>query len=68
MRVLDDLEEQSSAYVTLDEAQRVTSSDLAREIADAVLLVDYRSRADGTPVTLCRLNRHHPEVQRLNSW
>jgi hypothetical protein len=30
-----------------------------------VLLVDYRTRADGTDVTLCRLNRRHPDVVRL---
>jgi hypothetical protein len=38
-----------------------------------VLLVDYRTRLDGAtgefkPLTLCRLNRHHPLVQQLTGW
>jgi hypothetical protein len=37
-------------------------------ITDGVLLIDHRTRFDGSAVTLCRLNRHHPEVKALTDW
>ena len=68
VRLVDRLEEQAESYVTLDEVQRATSgSDVSQAIADGVLLVDYRTRADGSPITLCRLNRRHPLVAQLTS-
>ena len=69
VRLVDRLEEQAESYVTLDEVQRATlGSDVSQAIADGVLLVDYRTRADGGPVTLCRLNRRHPRVMELTKW
>ena len=69
VRLVDRLEEQAESYVTLDEVQRATSgSDVSQAIADGVLLVDYRTRADGSPITLCRLNRRHPRVMELTRW
>jgi hypothetical protein len=70
--LLDALEATADPYLTLDAAQRATSSDLAPLIADGILLVDHRHRllADGRlePITLCRLNRHHPHVKALSTW
>ena len=69
VRLVDRLEEQAEGYVTLDEVQRATlGSDVSQAIADGVLLVDYRTRADGSPITLCRLNRRHPRVMELTRW
>jgi hypothetical protein len=69
VRLVDRLEEQAESYVTLDEVQRATSgSDVSQAIANGVLLVDYRARADGSPITLCRLNRRHPRVMELTRW
>ncbi|HTD78319.1 MAG TPA: hypothetical protein VK898_11830 [Chloroflexota bacterium] len=69
VRLVDRLEEQAESYVTLDEVQRATlGSDVSQAIADGVLLVDYRTRADGSPITLCRLNRRHPRVMELTRW
>jgi SNF2 family DNA or RNA helicase len=68
IRRLDALEDQARDYVTLDEAQRETNADLSQAIAENVVVVDYRRRPDGTPVILCRLNRHHPTVKELTSW
>jgi len=54
-------------YLTLDAVQS-TVGDVSRAIGEGLLLVDYRTRADGSPVTLCRLNRHHPLVKQLTAW
>ena len=54
-------------YVGLAEIQSA-AGDLSHAIADGLLLVDHRTRADGGAVTLCRLNRHHPLVKELTSW
>lgn len=69
IRVVDELEARADSYVTLDEVETAAPGhDLARAIADGVLLVDYRTRLDGAPVTLCRLNRRHPLVAKLTGW
>jgi len=64
IRAVDRLEDQASSYVTLEEV-RAATGDVSDAIRSSVLLVDYRTRSDGTEVTLCRLNRRHPEVIRL---
>jgi hypothetical protein len=69
VRLVDRLEERADSYVTLDEVQCATlGSDVSQAIAEGVLLVDYRTRADGSPITLCRLNRRHPRVMELTRW
>lgn len=71
VRLVDALEDRAQGYLTLDEVRRAaTDADsVEAAIASHVLLVDERTRADGTPVTLCRLNRRHPDVVRLTtSW
>lgn len=69
IRLVDGLEDRAESYLTLDEVQTATgSTDLGWAIDQALLLVDYRTRLDGSPVTLCRLNRRHPEVARLTAW
>jgi hypothetical protein len=66
IRAVDALEDRANAYVTLEQVH-ATAGDVSTAIAAGVLLVDHRTRADGTPVTLCRLNRRHPEVIQLSS-
>jgi hypothetical protein len=67
IKTVDALEDRAASYLTLDEVEgRV--GDISAAVNAYVLLVDYRTRADGTPVTLCRLNRRHPEVMRLTGW
>jgi hypothetical protein len=68
IRLVDKLEEGAAPYLTLEEVERALGADVSAAVADAVLLVDYRTRLDGTAVTVCRLNRHHPLVVRLTSW
>ena len=68
VRLVDRLEERAESYVTLDQVQHAARSDVSGAIAEGVLLVDYRTRADGGPVTLCRLNRRHPRVMELTKW
>ena len=67
VRLVDSLEDSAEGYVTLDEIQSA-AGDVSQAIADGLLLVDHRTRADGGAVTLCRLNRHHPLVKELTSW
>jgi hypothetical protein len=67
IRLVDALEDRSEAYITLDQV-RAAAGDVSSAVEEHVLLVDYRTRADGAEVTLCRLNRRHPEVVRLTSW
>jgi hypothetical protein len=67
VRLVDSLEDSVDGYLTLDKVQAILG-DVSRAIADELLLVDYRTRADGSPVTLCRLNRHHPLVKELTVW
>lgn len=69
VRIVDALEDKAETYLTLDEiraAARVADIDAA--ISSGLLLVDYRTRADGSQVTLCRLNRRHPLVKQLSQW
>jgi hypothetical protein len=68
VRLVDRLEDQAEGYITLDQVQHAAGGDVSQAIAEGVLLVDYRTRADGSPVTLCRLNRRHPRVAALTSW
>ncbi|HEY3059042.1 MAG TPA: hypothetical protein VGL99_08735 [Chloroflexota bacterium] len=69
--LVDALEAQG--YVTLEDVERAAGRSVAAEIAAAVLLVDYRERIDAATgtrqaVTLCRLNRQHPEVRAATTW
>lgn len=76
VRLLDRLEDAAESYVTLEDVEAAIAGghgsgneiDLAQAIADDVVLIDLRQRVDGSSVTLCRLNRHHPLVARLTSW
>jgi len=68
VRLVDDLEEKAEGYVTLEDIERAAGQSVADAVAAALLLVDHRTRLDGTPVTLCRLNRHHPLVAELTGW
>jgi hypothetical protein len=68
VRLVDRLEDQADSYVTLDDVERAAGGDVSAAIADALLLVDYRTRLDGSTVTLCRLNRRHPFVVSITSW
>ena len=68
VRLIDELEESAAGYVTLEEVERAVGSQVTAQIGSGVLLVDFRTRLDGTAVTLCRLNRHHPLVAELTGW
>jgi hypothetical protein len=68
IRLVDELEAQAESYLTLDDVERAVGHTVSPQIAAAILLVDYRTRQDGTPVTVCRLNRHHPLVAQLTGW
>jgi hypothetical protein len=68
IRLVDELEAKAESYLTVDDVERAAGFAVSQPIADGLLLVDHRTRADGTPVTVCRLNRHHPLVARLTGW
>jgi hypothetical protein len=68
VRLVDRLEDQAESYLTLDEVERAAGGDVSAALAGGLLLVDYRTRLDGSPVTLCRLNRRHPRVVALTAW
>jgi len=68
IRLIDELEEKAAGYVTLEDVERAVGAAVSAQIASGLLLVDYRTRLDGTAVTLCRLNRHHPLVAELTGW
>ena len=68
IRLLDSLEDRAESYVTLDDLLLAGADDLDAAIAEHIVLVDYRTREDGSPVTLCRLNRRHPLVAKLTGW
>jgi hypothetical protein len=68
VRLVDDLEERADSYVTVEDVERTLGCAVSGQITTGILLVDYRTRVDGTPVTLCRLNRHHPLVAELTGW
>jgi hypothetical protein len=67
IRAVDELEDRARGYITLDDVH-AELGDVSEAIETHVLLVDHRTRVDGTEVTLCRLNRRHPDVMRLTSW
>jgi hypothetical protein len=72
IQAIDDLESRAAGYVTLPEVESRVG-DASAAVEEHVLLVDHRTRLDVatgefTPVTLCRLNRHHPRVQQLTGW
>jgi hypothetical protein len=68
IRLVDELEDKAAIYVTLEDVQAAAGSGVAQAIADGILLVDHRTRVDGTQMTVCRLNRHHPLVVQLTGW
>jgi hypothetical protein len=68
IREVDSLEDRADGYVTLDEVRAATREDVGPAVESGLLLVDFRQREDGTPVTLCRLNRRHPLVKELTAW
>jgi hypothetical protein len=68
VRLVDRLEDRAEGYLTLETVAREGATDLDAAIAEHVLLVDYRQGVDGTPITVCRLNRRHPLVARLTGW
>jgi hypothetical protein len=74
VRLVEGLEYQTSGYLTLDAVRAAAGHllDLVEPaVADNLLLVDHRTRLDrntgeAMPVTVCRLNRHHPLVRGLS--
>jgi len=68
VRLVDALEDRAPGYLTLDDVAAAGAEGLESAIAEHVLLIDYRRRPDGTPMTLVRLNRRHPLVIRLTAW
>jgi hypothetical protein len=68
VRLVDELEDKADSYITLEGIERAVGFAVSAQIASGLLLVDYRTKLDGTQVTLCRLNRHHPLVSKLTGW
>jgi hypothetical protein len=69
VRVVDGLEERAATgYVMLQEVEAAIGAEVGWAIDEALLVVDYRMRVDGSQVILCRLNRHHPAVAALTRW
>ena len=68
VRLVDGLEDAADGYLTLEQIASAAGEALSGPIARGLLVVDHRTRLDGTPVTLCRLNRHHPQVIELTGW
>jgi hypothetical protein len=68
VRLVDALEDAAAGYLTLEQIETAAGEELSGSIASGLLLVDYRTRLDGSQVTLCRLNRHHPLVAQLTGW
>ena len=68
VRLVDALEDRAEPYLTLDDVESAARCDLAHAIDEHLLLVDFRTREDGSPVTLCRLNRRHPLVRDITGW
>ncbi|GAC1321775.1 MAG: hypothetical protein NVSMB2_18770 [Chloroflexota bacterium] len=68
IRAVDALEGRAPGYLTRGDVESEVGRSVESEIAAGLLLVDDRTDVDGQSVTLCRLNRHHPDVQRLTAW
>ena len=69
VQLVDRLEESAASYLTLPEvAAAAPAAAIDAALEDDLLLIDHRTRRDGTRVTLCRLNRHHPLVVELTRW
>ena len=68
VRLVERLEDEAASYITLDAVQAAYRGDVAAAIDSGLLLVDYRTGLDGSAVTLCRLNRHHPLVAEMTGW
>jgi hypothetical protein len=68
IRLIDGLEDKAENYLTLEDIQNAAGAGVLPAIAAGIVLVDNRTRLDGTPVTVCRLNRHHPLVIELTAW
>jgi len=68
IRTVDALEDAADGPLVLAAVEHAVGRGLQAEIDAALLLVDVRTRADGRPVTLCRLNRQHPLVRSLTAW
>ena len=68
IRLVDGLEEQAAGSLTVEEIEAAAGGSVSAAMAAGILLVDYRTRLDGTSVRLCRLNRHHPLVAQLTGW
>jgi hypothetical protein len=68
VHLIDRLEDAADGYLTLEQLEAAAGEDLSASVARGLLLVDHRTREDGTAVTLCRLNRHHPLVSQLTTW
>ena len=68
IHAVDGLEDRAAGYISRGDVESAVGRSVAPEIAAGILLVDERTSVDGQPVTLCRLNRHHPDVQRLTAW
>jgi hypothetical protein len=68
VRLVDQLEDATAGYLTLAEVEAAAGENVSPAVASGLLLVDHRTRLDGTEVTLCRLNRHHPLVAQLTTW
>ena len=68
VRLVDSLEDSAASYLTLEQIEAAAGEAVSERVASGLLLVDYRTRLDGSAVTLCRLNRHHPLVAQLTGW
>jgi hypothetical protein len=68
VRLVDQLEDSADGYLTLEQLEAAAGQTLAAQVAAGLLLVDHRTREDGSPITLCRLNRHHALVAQLTNW
>jgi hypothetical protein len=68
VRLVDTLEDACDGYVSLEQVERAVGADVSAQIASGLLLVDHRTKLDGSDVIVCRLNRHHPLVAQLTSW
>jgi hypothetical protein len=68
VRLVDALEDRTDGYLRLDAVFEAAGEDVSNAVREHILLVDYRTQADGAGVTVCRLNRRHPLVAKLTGW